>query len=519
MALLDSLFSPSRASQEGPAADFWYEPVGLPSLAGVAVTAETALRVAAVLACVNVLTQTISTLPVIVYEHRPDGGKDRAPNHPIFDVLRSAPNPWMTASEFWSLAVAHRALWGNFYAEIKPGARGFADQLWPLHPDTVTPEVLPDGTMRFSIRGQRFSPARILLQHEVFRVPGLSLDGRVGLSTVRLAREVFGLALAAEGHAARYFGNGAHIGSVLESDANITADQAKQIKEEWKQKHGGLFNSNDVAVLYNGLKHRIVEIDHKKAQLIETRKHEAIEVAQVFRVPPHKIGILDKATFSNIAEQEDMFVRDTIAPWCTAFQDAITRDLILAPKRFFARFLLLGLLRGDPKTRSEFYNLAISGGWMTRNEVREREDMNPLPGLDEPLQPLNMGNPGGAPPPGARAAGHYRELVSAAASRVVRKEVAAVTKAAQRHPQNDEAFAAWARKFYGAHADLVQTALHIKPAEATLYCEGQCTALAADGLTAMETWESTATALLVAIALGETEPIHPTGEPDAENAA
>lgn len=406
--LAKAAWRPPQPRAGRPAADdnFWYGPVGLGTASGMRVTPETALASAPVFACVKVLAESVAVLPLLLYQRLVDGSKTRAPEHPLFDVLHRRPNQWQTAFEFWSMSVSHVALRGNAYSQIVPGRRGPVDQLIPLHPDRVRVVREESGRLTYEVRPRATGNDRttaaapfVLTQDQMFHLRGPFSNGVVGQNPIEIAREPIGLSLAAQEYAARFFQNDATPGGVLEhpgvGKGAISAEAEKTVRDSFVTAQTGV-HRHKPAVLAEGMTYHQIGMTNKDAQFIEARKFSAVDIARIFRVPPHLIGILDRATFSNIEQQAIDFVIYTLSAWLVSIEQAISRDLIVRPDVFFAEFLVEGLLRGDAKTRSEFYASGIQNGWMTRNEVRMRENLNPLPGLDEPLQPLNMTSPGAA---------------------------------------------------------------------------------------------------------------------------
>lgn len=351
-----------------------------------------ALKNPTVLAAVDYLTSTIASLPLHVYERLPDGGKRRAGDHYLFDILRYAPNGEMTAQEFWEAIVGHVELWGNGYAEIQRNGGGRIAALWPLRPDRMR-VWRDDRTAALVYEYALPKGDRALLQpHQVMHIRGYSLDGVTGLSRIAQAREGIGLALAAEEHGARFFGNDGRPGGYLTHTGRLSEDAQKRLKAAFEVDHRGLSNAHRLAVLEEGMKFEAVGMPHRDAQWIELRKYQREEIAQIMRVKPHKVGILDKATFSNIEHQAIEAVQDDIRPRCTRIEQRVYQDLFTeeGQRTYFAEFLIDGLLRGDSKARADFYASALQNRWMVPNEVRERENLNPIEGGDEFLQVANI---------------------------------------------------------------------------------------------------------------------------------
>lgn len=373
--------------------DRWYVPIGYGSrtASGPVVTPETALRLTAVYRCVAILAQTIAALPLQIYRRMPDGGKERATNNPLYGLLHDQPNPWQTSYDFRSLLMTHLCLRGNGYAEILPGPRGFADQLIPLHPDRVRVEMIEGYRLRYRYSDPlRAGAERVLTQDEVFHVRGPSTDGIMGMSPITANREAIGLALATEEYGARFFSNDATPGGVLVTPAKLDADAAKRMKESWLASQGGT-NRHKVAVLEQGLKFEPLGMKNEDAQFLDTRRFQVEEIARMFGIPPHMIGATDKSTTwgSGLEQQTLGFIIFTLTPWLEAWEQAISRDLILIEQIYFAQHTIEGLLRGDSAARAAFYQSGIQNGWLSPNEVRVLEDRNARDGGDSFVQPTS----------------------------------------------------------------------------------------------------------------------------------
>lgn len=361
------------------------------SATGVSVTPESSLRATAVFACVRVLSETLASLPLITYKRLPRG-KERSQDFYLYPILHNTPNPEMTSFTFRETTTAHVALWGNGYSEMQLDGAGRVTALWPLLPNRTMPERLSNGTLIY----KTFVPGagyKALSADRVLHVRGLGMSGLLGLSPIAQARNAIGLALATEEFGGRVFGNGSMPGVVLKYPGNLTDEQYDDAQSTWQAAHGGLSNAHRVAILEGGIDAEKIGIPNDDAQFLETRKFQTREIARLFRVPPHLISDLEQATFSNIEQQSLEFVIYTMLPWFARWEQEISRSVLLERERreYFAEFLIDSLLRGETATRYEAYSSAITNGWMTRNEVRERENMNPdNPALDTYLEQLNM---------------------------------------------------------------------------------------------------------------------------------
>ncbi len=398
------------AHPRDPSDDFWYGAIGQAGAAGLAVTPETIEQIPEVYDCLNVISETVAWLPLGMFRRGLNGSKERAENHPIADILHHRANETETAIEFrmqmqWDFTLHH-----NAFAEILPGPRGAVDQLIRLEPQNVSWVTLGDGSGLFEYREQD-GRARRIEREDMFHLKRSPLrpGGIFGKPKTETGREVLSRSLAIQDFAARYFQNNATPGGVVEMDQDFaTEEDRKKFAQKWRKAFSG-FNRHKTAVLLPHQKWKSVQATNEESQFIEAAKEVALQVARLFRMPPHKIGILDNATFSNIEQQSLEFVTDTMMQWLVAWEQAIRRDLILAPDQFFAEFNVGGLLRGDLKTRYEAYAQARNWGWLSVNEIRKLENMNAIPEGDVYLQPLNM-VPAGTTQPDAQQ-GDTREVL------------------------------------------------------------------------------------------------------------
>ena len=354
------------------------------------VSPDSALRLASVYACVRVLSETMASLPLVVYQRRADGGKDKITDHWLYRLLANRPNRFQNPFEWREMLQGHLALRGNAYNQIITNAKGEVVELMPLHPDRIRLELLPSGEYRYRFT-DRFGTESILPRGEVWHLRGLSSDGLLGMSPIELARESLGMALAAQDYGARFFANDAKpTGGWIEFPGSFKDSEAKKVfRESYQQAQSGA-NRGKVLVLENGMKFHEVGVTNKDAQFLELRKFQITDVARLFRVPPHMIGDLDRATFSNIEQQSLEFVMHTMTPWAERWEASIESDLLLEGDDIEVEFDFANLMRGDAASRASYYQSGIQNGWLTRNEARIAENLNPLEGLDEPLRPLNM---------------------------------------------------------------------------------------------------------------------------------
>jgi HK97 family phage portal protein len=432
--------SVSKANPQDPVVATWFG--GRAASSGATVTAETALQVAAVYACVRILAESIASLPLNLMTQS-GARREHATGHPLYWPMKNQPNRWQTSYEWREMMIGHAALRGNAYSEIVPGRANPVAELVPLHPGRVRPFLAPDNALAYE-----YSPPegekRIILGHEMHHLRGLSSDGYVGLSPVDLMREPIGLAIAQEQHGGSFFGNGATPGGVLEHPGVISDEAATRLKKAWEQRHQGAGNAHRLAVLEEGMKWQTIGIEPEKAQLLGSRKFQVTEIARIFRIPPHMLADLERATFSNIEHQGLEFVIHTLMPWLVRWEQALLRDLITKANQrtHYWKFNTDALLRGDTKTRFEAYAVGRGWGWLSVNDVREKEDQNPITDGDQYLVPLNMTT--------ADKLGADDGMSAATAERIARKEHRAFTRAL--HTEAPPDMPEWVEDFCDKHA-------------------------------------------------------------------
>jgi len=343
---------------------------------GKTVNERTALQTTAVYACVRILAETIASLPLHTFRYT-DRGKEKALEHPLYYLLHNEPNSEMTSFVFRETLMSHLLLWGNAYAQIIRDGRGQVLSLYPLLPDKMTVDRAAGGEIIYQYRTDR--GVYLLRREEVLHVPGLGFDGLIGYSPIAMAKNAIGMAIATEEYGASFFANGANPGGVLEHPGVVK--DPKRVRESWNAVYQGSSNAHRVAVLEEGMKFQPIGIPPEQAQFLETRKFQINEIARIFRVPPHMLADLEKSSFSNIEQQSLEFVKYTLDPWVIRWEMAIQKALLLPSekKQYFVKFNLDGLLRGDYQSRMSGYATGRQNGWLSSNDIRELENMNPIP--------------------------------------------------------------------------------------------------------------------------------------------
>lgn len=356
-----------------------------PSTSGKTVNEFTAMQTTAVYACVRILAETLAALPLQLYRFTPTG-KERVYDHPLYHILHDEPNPEMTSFIFRETLMSHLLIWGNAYAQIIRDGLGRVVCLYPLRPDKMQVARDAGGTIFYLYTKTSDENPNVkpygqvpLKKEEVLHIPGLGFDGLVGYSPIAMARNAVGMTMACEEYGASFFANGASPSGVLEHPG-VLKDPSK-VRDSWNAVYRGSNNAHKVAVLEEGMKYQQIGIPPEEAQFLETRKFQLDEIARLYRIPPHMIGDLDKSSFNNIEQRSMEFVKYTLDPWVVRWEQAMQRSLLLPEekKRYFLRFNVNGLMRGDYESRMTGYSIGRQNGWLSANDIREMEDMNPVP--------------------------------------------------------------------------------------------------------------------------------------------
>lgn len=459
-----------------------------PSASGAVVNEQTALSNSAVWACVTLIAESVASLPLPVYLRLAGGGKQKLDNHPVYALLNGEANPEITSFTLRETLQAHVLTWGNGYAEIQYNAANQPVALWPLLPNRTRADRA-GGRLTYYTRPVEGGPEYPLSPEQVLHIHGLGFDGLRGYSVIAQARESIGLALATEEYGARFFGNGASVSGVLEHPGKLGPTGVQQLREAWAEMHTGLTNQHRLAVLEEGMKYTRIGIPPEDAQFLDTRRFQRNDIASWFKVPPHMIGDLDRATFSNIEHQSIEFVVRTLSPWFVRWEQECNRRLLRPAERdgMFIKFLIAALLRGDINSRYAAYAVGRQNGWLSADDIRDMEELNPLPNGEGKLYlvPLNMvptsqvlnppepapapanPDPGGvvnttrALPMGEtrgvtarrRLARSYERVFADAAKRVLRREEADVMREARKQlaTRSLATFNAWLDQFYREH--------------------------------------------------------------------
>lgn len=354
--------------------------------AGKRVSEKTALQITAVYACIRVLAESVAQIPLHLYEITDDGGKRiKAEEHPLYFLLHDEPNPEMTSFSFRETMMAHLLIWGNAYAQIIRNGKGDIVSLYPLMADKMTVSRSDKGELYYQYSfsndeaGENAGKSVILSPSEIFHIAGMGFDGLVGYSPLAMAKNAVGTAIACEEYGAKFFVNSAAPSGVVEHPG--TLKNPAKLRESWNELYSGSSNSSKIAILEEGMTYKPISITPEQVQFLETRKFQTGEIARIFRVPGHMIGDLEWTTYANIEQQSLEFVKYTLDPWLTRWEQAIHRQLLKPEEKgkYYTRFNVDGLLRGDYQSRMNGYALGRQNGWYSANDIRNLENMELIP--------------------------------------------------------------------------------------------------------------------------------------------
>lgn len=365
------------------------------SASGITVTPDRALSFGPFWAGVRILAESVAVLPLAVFEKTGDKTRRDASDYPLHRVIRGAANPQMPSYRWRETAMAHLVVWGNHYSLIARDGIGRIRELWPLAPERMIIERDSEtGELRY--RYTRLNGTNVpLMSADVLHIPGLSWDGVKGLSAIRYYREAIGLGLAAQEFGARFFDKGALSSFALTHPKTLSDVARTNLRRSLDEEHSGE-QAWRPWLLEEGMTATVLSMPNDDAQWLETRKYQRGEIATMLRLPPHKLGDLDRATFSNIEHQSLEFVQDALLSWITRWEEEmglqlLGEDWLGLGGRFYIKFNLNALVRADIKSRYESYGLGRQWGFLTPDQIAALEDWDPVPGDgDVRLRPLNM---------------------------------------------------------------------------------------------------------------------------------
>lgn len=361
------------------------------SASGQLVTAQSALALPVLQACVSTIAESVAQLPIEVYERQDDGGRKPATSHPAYDLLKYAPNDWQTPFEAREYSQTALGLRGNSYSFIERDGRGRPTAMIPLNPGDVQVYKGQNLMPFYSIEGGAPVPARF-----IHHVRWVSLDKYTGLSPIALHANSIGYSMALEEYGSKSFLHGTALSGVLERPKESTpiTDQKAidDLTAKWQAKFGGAANAGKVALLQEGMTFKALTMNNVDAELISALKLAGHDVARIYKMPLPMVGFMEAATYNNVENLQIQYVIYTLMPWLKRHEQALQRDLLLPSERskFYIEFNIGGLLRGNQEARFKAYAVARQWGWLSVNDIRRLENLPPVEGGDVYLQPLNM---------------------------------------------------------------------------------------------------------------------------------
>lgn len=367
---------------------------GYASNTGVPVTPFTALQAATVYGCTKCISEDIAALPLQVRRRAANGGWIVDRFHPLAKLFRK-PNRWMSAFQFWSYALTAACLRGNSYIVICRDGAGRPSELVPVTPDRVTVKLSAiDGRPWYLVNARQIGIGVWIPPEDMLHWRNMSVDGYLGLSPIACGQDTIGLALAAQQHGAVLFRQGAQVAGVLKHPGKLSDEATKNLAESWRDNHSGVQNAIKTSILEEGMTFEKIAITNEDAQFLQTRQFQVLDICRMYRVPPHKVADYGRSTFNNIEQQQQMYVDDCLGPHTDQFEGIMNDQLLFDDERddYETHFDFTGLLRGDTIRRYQSYAIGLTNGFLSANEVRALEGMNPVPQGDQYRVPLNTGS-------------------------------------------------------------------------------------------------------------------------------
>ena len=428
------------------------------ALSGLNVTPDTAMTFSAVFAAHKILSESTAMLPLFLLKRLKPRGKEPATAHPLYTVLHDAANPEMDSYLVRETMTSHLAGWGRAHAKIDYNDDGSVRHLWPIHPKFVAQKRNANLELVYEVTlpsGQKKTYPSWMM----FNLRGLSPDGINVYTPIQLAKQGIGLALAAEGFGATLFGNGATPNGVLETDGSLSDKAYLRLKNDWSNNHQGISNANKFDILEEGLKWKATSLPSDDAQFLQTRVFQVEEIARWYRIPNMMLNMSGaNSTYASVEAYGLQFVIYTLYPWLVRWEKAISMQLLLERERskYFAEHLMAAILRGDTNNRYTAYGQGRQWGWLSVNDIRELENMNPIEGGDTYLQPSNMVDSKN-PPAVTDIQRKFLPVLVEAVGRVLRREANDIRGAVQRvlAKRGAEDFTVWIGEFYTEHQEFI----------------------------------------------------------------
>lgn len=418
MSFLNRLAMPAR-EKSGMSIDEWWSEFGPTSVSsgGMAVTQLTALQVSTVQACVSIRAEDVAKLPAHVYELLPNGGRKIVSDH-FLERLLQRPNDYQSRFEFVEQMQVSILLRGNAYAVILRDGRGRPIALIPINPDRVWIFEAPGGELFYQIARRGMHETAVLSSmplmipaEDILHLRWMALDSSLyGASRIGLARESMGLALSQQELAGRLSANGTNLGGVLQTDQKLTEEAAQRLKKAWTDRKQGLRNAGDTAVLEQGMKWQPMGMTARDAEMIASRGFQVQEIARLYRMPMHKVGVVERGAGTSIPEMNQEYANDTVSSDLCRWEAKLAQTFGLIDDGYFVEFDIAGLIRASLMTRYQAYRAGITGLFLKPNEARRAEGLPDDPDGDKLYQPTNMAPlgfepTGGETGPGSDATG------------------------------------------------------------------------------------------------------------------
>jgi HK97 family phage portal protein len=357
---------------------------GRPTASGISINESSAMSIAAVYACVRLISGHLGALPLQLFK-RVGRGKELDTQHPLYRVLHDVANPTTSSQLLRETASAQALIWGNAYLEIVRDKAGRVAELYNILPYVVQP-FLEHGVLFYRVHGPDGTPI-VLPASDVVHVRGLTDDGVVGVSPIGKARESLSLAASLERFGATFFGNGSTFGGIIKYPIGVGGNPQtrKDNADALRRQHGGFENAHRLLALYEGAEYQQVGVPPEDGQFLQSRQFSVEEVCRWFGVAPHKIAHLLRSTYSNIEQQSIEYVSDTLMPWFGRWESELTLKCLSPTEQrtHVIEYNATALLRGDAAGRSAYYEKMVKAGIMTPNECRALENLNPIAGGDE----------------------------------------------------------------------------------------------------------------------------------------
>ena len=474
MGAISARLDETRSTLATPDAWLLNALIGGKTASGVSINADTALTLSAVYNAVAIIAGTVGALPLHLFRKLEPRGRERATDHPVENLLAVEPDAEVPPYYFWETLLGHVLLRGNGYAQIMRDGGSMPTALHIFDPRRVQPIRTEQLQLLYEIKDSRGQVIAKLPPDQIIHIRGLGFDGLVGYPVIWNARESMGVGKAAEIYGAALFGNSATPSGILSHPAKLRKEGRDNLRKAWDEMHAGPGKAHRTAVLEEGMTWTAVGMEPKDSQFLQTRKFQIAEIARWFNLPVHKLKDLDRATNNNIEAENRSFIDDSIMPWLIRITQEVRLKLINKPERkiYFAEHILDARLRGDTGARYAAYASARQWGILSINEIRDKENMNPIPeGGDVYLQPLNMqpatdeppeppAKPEPPPPDDdepertnrAAAVAALRPVLADALGRMLRKETKAVRRAAENRERLSE-------EFYAEHQAYVCAAI------------------------------------------------------------